>query len=71
MLTKFYWRKKSLCPSLDAIFLDEAQDLNPLQWKMFYYIEEQCKRSYIAGDDDQAIYTFQGADPSEFINFKR
>ena len=68
MLTKFV--EKKLCPSLDAVFLDEAQDLNPLQWKMFYYIEEQCKRSYIAGDDDQAIYTFQGADPSEFINLK-
>jgi len=68
MLTKFV--EKKLCPSLDAVFLDEAQDLNPLQWKMFYYIEQQCKRSYIAGDDDQAIYTFQGADPSEFINLK-
>ena len=45
--------------ALDAIFLDEAQDLNPLQWKMFYYIEAQCKRSYIAGDDDQTIYNFQ------------
>jgi len=68
MLIKFV--EKDLCPSLDAVFLDEAQDLNPLQWKMFKYIEQQCKRSYIAGDDDQAIYAFQGASPSEFINLK-
>ena len=68
MLTKFV--EKDLSPSLDVVFLDEAQDLNPLQWKMFYYIESQCKRSYIAGDDDQAIYTFQGASPSEFINLR-
>jgi len=62
--------KKEKCPSLDAVFLDEAQDLSPLQWKMFFYIESKCKRSYIAGDDDQTIYTFQGADPSIFINLK-
>ena len=68
MLTKFV--EKDMCPSLDAVFLDEAQDLNPLQWKMFFYIESLCKRSYIAGDDDQAIYSFQGASPSEFINLK-
>jgi superfamily I DNA/RNA helicase len=68
MLSKFIEKKVS--PSLDAIFLDEAQDLNPLQWKMFNYIEELSKRSYIAGDDDQAIYAFQGASPSNFINLK-
>src|SRR5210317_804752 len=62
--------EKKLCPSLDCVFLDEAQDLNPLQWDMFFYIESRCKRSYIAGDDDQAIYAFQGADPKTFINLK-
>ena len=62
--------EKRLCPSLDVIFLDEAQDLNPLQWEMFFYIESQCKRSFVAGDDDQAIYAFQGADPKTFINLK-
>jgi DNA helicase II / ATP-dependent DNA helicase PcrA len=62
--------EKKVCPELDVVFLDEAQDLSPLQWKMFFYIESKCKRSYIAGDDDQTIYTFQGADPSIFINLK-
>jgi DNA helicase II / ATP-dependent DNA helicase PcrA len=51
-------------------FLDEAQDLSPSQWDMFFYIESRCERSYIAGDDDQTIYTFQGADPDIFINLK-
>ena len=62
--------EKKVCPQLDVVFLDEAQDLSPLQWKMFFYIESICKRSYIAGDDDQTIYTFQGADPKIFINLK-
>ena len=62
--------EKDKCPPLDVVFLDEAQDLNPLQWDMFFYIESKCKRSYIAGDDDQTIYTFQGADENIFINLK-
>jgi len=62
--------EKDKCPSLDAVFLDEAQDLNPLQWDMFKYIESRCKRSYIAGDDDQTIYAFQGANPDSFINLQ-
>src|SRR6056300_185272 len=62
--------EKKICPSLDCVFLDEAQDLNPLQWDMFFYIESLCERSYIAGDDDQSIYAFQGADPKTFIDLK-
>ena len=68
MITKFI--EKDKCPNLQVVFLDEAQDLSPLQWDMFFYIEKNCKRSYIAGDDDQTIYTFQGADPSIFINLE-
>ncbi len=56
--------------SLDAVFLDEAQDLNPLQWEMFYQIESTCDRSYIAGDDDQTIFSFTAASPTEFINLE-
>ena len=68
MISKFVEEDK--CPPLHCVFLDEAQDLSPLQWKMFFYIESKCARSYIAGDDDQTIYTFQGADPNVFINLK-
>jgi len=68
MITKFVEEDKRL--ALDAVFLDEAQDLSPLQWDMFFHIEKQCERSYIAGDDDQTIYGFQGADPNIFINLK-
>ena len=68
MISKFVEEDK--CPPLHTVFLDEAQDLSPLQWDMFFYIESKCERSYVAGDDDQTIYTFQGADPSIFINLK-
>jgi len=68
MISKFVEEDK--CPPLHCVFLDEAQDLSPLQWEMFFYIESKCTRSYIAGDDDQTIYTFQGADPNIFIDLK-
>jgi len=68
MIKQFVENKCS--PTLDVIFLDEAQDLSPLQWQMFFQLESLCERSYIAGDDDQAIYSFQGADPKNFINLK-
>ena len=68
MISKFV--EEDRCPPLHCVFLDEAQDLSPLQWDMFFYIESKCARSYIAGDDDQTIYTFQGASPKIFINLK-
>jgi len=66
MIKLFVDKEKHL--NLDAIFLDEAQDLNPSQWRMYFHIEAQCKRSYIAGDDDQTIYDFQGASSDIFID---
>ena len=68
MIKLFVDEEKHL--ALDAIFLDEAQDLNPSQWKMFFYIEALCKRSYIAGDDDQTIFKFQGAESNIFIDLE-
>ena len=62
--------ERDACPTLEAVFLDEAQDLNQAQFKMFEYIESRCERSYVAGDDDQTIYGFQGADANIFINLK-
>ena len=65
MINKFV--EEDRCPPLDAVFLDEAQDLSPHQWKCFDYIKSKCKRAYMAGDDDQTIYGFQGADPNYFM----
>jgi len=65
MINKFV--EEDRCPPLDAVFLDEAQDLSPHQWKCFDYIKSKCKRAYMAGDDDQTIYGFQGADPDYFM----
>jgi len=65
MINKFV--EEDRCPPLDVIFLDEAQDLSAHQWKCFDYIKSKCKRAYMAGDDDQTIYGFQGADANCFM----
>ena len=57
-----------LMPSLSVCFLDEAQDLSPLQWDIAHKLDEKSERMYVAGDDDQAIYRWAGADVDHFIN---
>jgi superfamily I DNA/RNA helicase len=53
---------------VEVAFVDEAQDLTPLQWKM---VECAFKgRVIVAGDDDQAIYRWSGADVDRFINLE-
>jgi superfamily I DNA/RNA helicase len=57
-------------PHLDIIFVDEAQDLTAKQWKVIDKLNEHCKFRYIAGDDDQAIYPWAGADVKKFLNIQ-
>ena len=57
-----------LCPKYDIVFIDEAQDLSPVQWKMVDIIRENSKYVILAGDDDQAIYGWAGANVKKFQN---
>lgn len=50
--------------------VDEAQDLTTLQWEMIMIAFKDCEKLYIAGDDDQAIYEWSGADVQYFLNLK-
>ena len=62
--------KEEYIPNLDVIFVDEAQDLTTKQWKVIDKLSEKCKIRYIAGDDDQAIYRWAGADVRKFLSIK-
>lgn len=55
---------------VDVTFIDEAQDLSKYQWVLIEKMFSKTKRLYVAGDDDQAIYGFIGADRSGFLDFK-
>jgi superfamily I DNA/RNA helicase len=50
--------------------IDEAQDLTSLQWLMCLVAFKDCERVYIAGDDDQAIYEWNGADVRQFLGIR-
>jgi DNA helicase-2/ATP-dependent DNA helicase PcrA len=53
---------------VDVVFIDEAQDLSPLQWEVALQYARGAKRVYVAGDDDQAVYYWAGADVDRFIH---
>tara|TARA_R110000751_G_scaffold53519_6_gene115857 strand:+ start:1625 stop:3154 length:1530 start_codon:yes stop_codon:yes gene_type:complete len=59
-----------LAPSFDVLFIDEAQDLSALQWEMVRTLWGRSNDTYIAGDDDQAIYTWAGADVHSFLSLR-
>jgi len=65
MITEFTKSDKS--PKFDVVFIDEAQDLSLMQWDMAKTIWNKTQDSFIAGDDDQAIYKWAGADVDSFI----
>ena len=56
--------------SIDAkvLFLDEAQDLTPLQWRIVRQWGAQAETFVVAGDDDQLLYQFLGADVDAFLS---
>ena len=65
MILEFTKSDKS--PKFDVVFIDEAQDLSLMQWDMAKTIWSKTEDSFIAGDDDQAIFRWAGADVDSFI----
>lgn len=47
---------------VELFVIDEAQDLTPQQWAFARKVAALAKTVIIAGDDDQAIYEWAGAD---------
>jgi DNA helicase-2/ATP-dependent DNA helicase PcrA len=64
LLTRYIEHGKPL--DIDVIFVDEAQDLSALQWDAVERLGSNAKRWYVAGDDDQAIFHWAGADSNAF-----
>lgn len=62
---------RQLAPSIDVALIDEAQDLSPLEIAAIKIWTEDCDRVYVAGDPDQAIYSFKGADPQWMLSLSK
>jgi len=54
-------------PTFKVLIIDEAQDLSKLQWELVDKLIERSEKVYIAGDDDQAIFRWAGADVQELL----
>ncbi|UWQ95625.1 double-strand break repair helicase AddA [Rhodobacteraceae bacterium M385] len=71
------WVLYRLDGGIDHILVDEAQDTSPRQWEIVQRLAEDFaagegaredvqRTIFVVGDKKQSIYSFQGADPSEF-----
>jgi superfamily I DNA/RNA helicase len=60
LLSRYLERGRPL--NIKVGIVDEAQDLSKLQWKVADLLLSNCERVYIAGDPNQEIFSWAGAD---------
>jgi DNA helicase-2/ATP-dependent DNA helicase PcrA len=51
-----------------VLYVDEVQDLTPLQWRWYLLQKLAVEKVFIGGDDDQTIYGWAGANPDFMLN---
>ncbi|MUV89878.1 AAA family ATPase [Halapricum sp. CBA1109] len=56
-------RQRSLLPNVEYLIIDEFQDITTLQYDVYDEWKPHMEKILIAGDDDQVVYAWQGADP--------
>ena len=62
-------QEPSRLPKLDVLIVDEAQDLSRIQWLLVNELVKRASRTFLAGDDGQAIFLWSGADVEAFLNY--
>jgi ATP-dependent helicase/nuclease subunit A len=73
------WVLYKLDGGLDHILIDEAQDTSPEQWRIVRNLAQEffagqgaraesgrARTLFVVGDEKQSIFSFQGADPTQF-----
>lgn len=60
---------RAFCDKFDWVYIDEYQDVNQLQDKIFAIIGGDHR--FMVGDIKQSIYGFREADPSIFADYRR
>ncbi|TKR28323.1 UvrD-helicase domain-containing protein [Natronomonas salsuginis] len=61
-------QQRSLLPSVDHLVIDEFQDITTLQYGVYQEWKPHMASVLIAGDDDQVVYAWQGADPNLLLD---
>ena len=70
LLEQFSVCDEDIYPKFQVVIIDEAQDLSPLQWKVVSRLIKKSNKAYIAGDDDQAIFGWAGADVKSLLTYE-
>ena len=52
------------------IMVDEVQDCDREEWRLFTTLSEAFGNLFVVGDADQAIYEWRGAHPEFFVNWQ-
>ena len=60
--------QRSLLPNVDYLVIDEFQDITTLQYAVYEEWRPHMEQCLIAGDDDQVVYAWQGADPDLLLD---
>ena len=64
---------KKFFDSIELVLVDEYQDTNSLQERIYCVLAEAAIRNgggiIVVGDDDQSLYRFRGATVDFFVNF--
>ena len=53
----------------EHVIVDEYQDTNTIQERIFFTLAAGTKNLCVVGDDDQALYRFRGATVENFVQF--
>jgi len=64
-------RARSAVDKLKHLMVDEYQDVCPSQEALIVCLHELSETLFVVGDDDQAIYSWRGADVSNILSFKK
>lgn len=57
-------------PPLEYVLVDEYQDTNPLQERIYFELAKRCGQNLtVVGDDDQALYRFRGGTVECMVRF--
>jgi len=75
MLQKAAYEQIEAFPDASSVFehiiIDEYQDTNTIQEKIFFALAKGHKNICVVGDDDQALYRFRGATVENLVEFEK